>query len=181
MEGSMKNLIGMAVGLCLLISPATTQTAKVHKDCVNLTIFNADVFPIGHDLENSFRRELDRRLFWSNMYISSTRDVLPALNVEITMEIIDGEAHEGEDPPERAVVSVAYVLFPHSIRYHAYSTCGLLDRERLESVVRGIEKDIVGVYDLAYHKAEDLKKIYDAHIKAEEAKLEKLKKKGESE
>lgn len=177
----MKNLIVMAVGLGLLLSPAIAQTAKVHKDCVNLTIFNHDVFPIGHDLANTFRRELDRRLFWSNMYISSTRDVLPALNVEITMEIMDSKAQEGEDPPERAIFSVAYVLFPNSIRYHAYSTCGLLDRENLKAMVEKLDIEIRSVLQSQYHKAEDLKKIYDAHIKAEETKFEKMKKKGELE
>jgi len=163
----MKSLIGMAVGMCILMNPVYAQTAKIKKDCVHIMCGSIETYPLGYDLANELNRELDRILFQSNKYIHSSRDAAPALRVDISIKMIEKISQEGADSPEKAAFSVAYVFFPGSINYHAYSTCRLLDRE------------IETVYTLHYPKAEDLKKIHDEHIKPEKSDLEKMNKKGD--
>jgi len=177
----MKILIVMAAGLSLLVSPAIAQEPKVDQYCVHLMWGSGDTFPVGHEFWSDFSWELERVLFLSRKYKEPSREAAPALRVEITLKMIDREAPEGEDSPERAALSVAYIFFPGSIEFYAYSNCWLLDREGLKAAARILDREIEAVYQVHYHRAEDMKRIYDAHVLAEKTKLEKLKKKGDSE
>jgi len=177
----MKSLIGMAVGMCILMNPVYAQTAKIKKDCVHIMCGSIETYPLGYDLANELNRELDRILFQSNKYIHSSRDAAPALRVDISIKMIEKISQEGADSPEKAAFSVAYVFFPGSIDFYAYSNCWLLDTEPLEAAARILDREIEVVYAVPYPRAEDMKRIYDAHVLAEKGKLEKLKKKGELE
>ena len=169
------------MGLCLLMSPAGAQTAEIDKYCVHIMCGSIEAYSSGYDLSSELNRELDRILFQSNKYIHSSRDMAPALRVDISIMMIEKISQEGEDFPEKAAFSVAYIFFPGSIEYYAYSTCRLLDREGLKAAAKVLAREIETVYAVHFTRAEDLKKVYDAHVKAEEARLEKMKRKGELE
>jgi hypothetical protein len=179
MEGTMKNLIVLAVGISLIVIPAIAQEPKVDKYCVHLMWGTQDKSPIGDDFGSEFSWELERVLFQSEKYVQPSHEAAPALRVVITLKMIDREASEGMDSPESAALSVAYIFFPGSIDFYAYSNCWLLDREGLEAAARILDREVEAVYAVHYHRAEDMKRIYYAHVLAEKAKTEGLKKKGD--
>jgi hypothetical protein len=120
--------------------------------CVSLSIISQ---------ENKYCLHIQYNVGLDAHAISDALDAAPVLKVEIGIRSNAFASSDEESETECSAFSIAYIFFPQTLNYYAYSNCYLVKISTdIGSIEKAIDTELSSVYDLYYDKALDLNEKY---------------------
>ncbi len=115
--------------------------------------------------------ELENTLIKTGKYKHSSRDLIPTIKVIINIQSKGIDPKQRESQTTDSAISVAYIFFPNSINYYAYSNCSLIkDESNLRLLAKAIDIELRSVYNRYYDKALDMHKSFAQYMKTQDKK-----------